>query len=100
MEVRGAGEEMVGIEVYPRMEAVKLQLNISQKILIGQLVILLILVLHPVSFDLLLGHQLREFPIYYPTFHLVSQQQVIPFKPFFSCKSHPFLRGDCLVIIF
>lgn len=35
VEVRSAGEEMVGIEVYPYMEAVKLKLYIRQKIFIS-----------------------------------------------------------------
>lgn len=91
---------MVGVEVNPCMEAVKFQLNIRQKIFVGELVVLLIFVLYPVSLDLLLGYQLREFPIYYSTLHLIPQQQVIPLKPFLSCKSHPLLRGDTLVIIF
>ena len=55
VEVGGAGEEVIGVEVDPRMEAVELQLNIGQEIFVRKLVVLLILVLDPVSFDLLLS---------------------------------------------
>ena len=55
MEVGGAGEEVIGVEVDPRMEAVELQLNIGQEIFVRKLVVLLILVLDSVSFNLLLS---------------------------------------------
>jgi hypothetical protein len=55
MEVGGAGVIVIIDKMYPRMKAIELQLNIRQKVFIGQLIVKLILILYAVSFDLLLS---------------------------------------------
>lgn len=41
--------------MYPCMEAVKLELDISQKVFIGKLIVKFVLILHTISFDFLLS---------------------------------------------
>lgn len=47
---------MVSSKVDPCMEAIEFKLNICQKVLVGQLIVLKIFVLYTVSFYLLLSH--------------------------------------------
>lgn len=65
---------VIGIQEYPRMEAIKLELSICQKIFMCQLIIHLIFSMNSVSSDLLTSLQFRKLPIKDPAFILIPKQ--------------------------
>jgi hypothetical protein len=94
------GGIVISIKEYPRMEAIKFELSICQKIFMCQLIIHLIFSMNSVSFNLFRSLQFRKLPIKNPAFILVPKQQIISLKFFLCSIPHPLFRRYCLVVIF